>query len=59
VLYPNNEFYKNSKVDEGVAYTALSVEVPQSGLPPRVFKNPQSLPVPSRLNKDDKSVLGG
>ncbi len=53
-LYPSNEFYKNSKVDEGIAIDSEAVEVPQAGARPKVIKNPTQRPIPMRNRKDDK-----
>lgn len=57
-LYPDNEFYKSSKVDPGVAIDAESVDVPQAGTPPKVIKNPVERPIPMRIRKDDKKSYG-
>ena len=53
-LYPDGEFYKNSKVDDGIAIDSESVDVPQAGAPPKVIKNPTQRPIPLRNRKDDK-----
>jgi len=44
-LYPNNEFYKNSKVDAGILADVTNVEIPQSGATPTVVENPSSFPL--------------
>lgn len=53
-LYPDSEFYKNSKVDSGIAIDSEGVDVPQAGAPPAVIKNPTQRPIPLRNRKDDK-----
>jgi hypothetical protein len=55
-LYPDSEFYKDSRVDAGVGVNALAIEVPQAGARPNVIKNPQQLPVASRVRSDDKKT---
>lgn len=53
-LYPENEFYKNSRVVGGVAIDAEYVEIPQAGARPNVVKNPEERPLKTRIRKDDK-----
>lgn len=52
-IFPDNAFYKNSKVDAGVAINAVSVQIPQAGTPPNTLLNPDVLPVKARIRKDD------
>lgn len=51
-LYPDDAFYKNSKVDSGVDINAKTVTVPNAGARPEVIKNPVTLPVPARVRED-------
>ena len=44
-LYPNNEFYKKSKVDAGVQADVTTVQIPQAGAVPTVVENPTSFPL--------------
>ena len=55
-LFPNNEFYKQSKVDGGVDINAKFVEIPQAGATPAVIKNPTSFPLTPAERTDDVLV---
>lgn len=44
-LFPNNEFYKDSKVDAGVAIDKKTVELPQAAGKTTGGKNPATLPL--------------
>lgn len=55
-LYPNNEFYKNSKADTGIIDTAKTIEIPQSGAAATGGKNPSSFPLSITTRADDKQT---
>lgn len=55
-LFPNNEFYKSSKVDAGVAVDCKNVEVPQHGSKPGGGKNPTSFPLSVNQREDGKET---
>ena len=52
-LFPNNEFYKQSKVDGGIDVNAKIIEIPQAGASPAVIKNPSSFPLTPAERTDD------
>jgi hypothetical protein len=52
-LFPNNEFYKQSKLDGGVDVNAKTVEVPQAGSTPTVTKNVSVFPLVATTRTDD------
>lgn len=51
-LYPDNAFYKMSKVDAGISADVESVDVPQQGSPPDVIVNPNQFPLPVETRED-------
>jgi len=57
-LFPQNAFYKQSKVDGNIGAAFGSVEIPQSGAVPTILKNPSSFPLtPSQRTDDVKTYL--
>ena len=52
-LFPNNEFYKQSKVDGGIGVEFGSVEVPQAGATPDIIVNPGAFPLAVGQRVDD------
>ena len=52
-LFPNNEFYKQSKLDGGIDASAGIVQVPQSGASAVITKNPSSFPLTAVQRTDD------
>lgn len=52
-LFPDNAFYKSSKLDAGAAVTAKTVEVPQSGAEPTISVNPAVFPLTASQRTDD------
>lgn len=52
-LFPNNEFYKQSKLDGGIDVKAKTVEVPQAGSTPTVTKNATVFPLTIGTRTDD------
>ena len=55
-LFPNNEFYKQSKLDGGIDIKAKFVEVPQAGATPAILKNPTAFPLTPGQRTDDVLV---
>lgn len=54
-LFPDNAFYKKSKVDGGIAASVETVNIPQSGAKPAGKKGvPTSFPLPVSQRVDDK-----
>jgi len=54
-LFPDNSFYKKSKVDGGIAADVEKVEIPIAGLIPQAKSgDPAVLPVPSTERQDEK-----
>ena len=52
-LFPDNAFYKNSRLDGGINVNAKTVQVPQSGSIPTVVTNPTSFPLAIGSRVDD------
>lgn len=52
-LFPDNAFYKHSKLDGGVNVKAKTIEVPQSGAEPTILTNPSSFPLTIGTRTDD------
>ena len=52
-LFPDNSFYKNSRLDGGVNVKAKTIQVPQSGSAPTVLVNPSSFPLTIAQRTDD------
>jgi hypothetical protein len=55
-LFPENEFYKQSRLDAGFNPNAASVEIPQAGSVPTISKNPSSFPLAVGARTDDKKT---
>lgn len=54
-LFPDNSFYKKSKVDGGIAADVETVEIPIAGLIPQAKSgDPATLPVPTTERTDEK-----
>ena len=52
-LFPDNAFYKQSRVDGGIPIKAKTVEVPQSGSEPTILTNPSTFPLTITQRTDD------
>lgn len=52
-LFPENEFYKNSRLDGGIEPQARTIDVPQSGALPGVVVNPNVFPLQISQRTDD------
>ena len=52
-LFPDNAFYKNSRLDGGINVNAKTVQVPQSGSEPSILTNPSSFPLAITQRTDD------
>ncbi len=55
-LFPQNIFYKKSKLDAGGRIQGDQCIIPISGILPEVFKNPQNFPLPLGNRKDFKKI---
>jgi len=52
-LFPDNAFYKQSRVDGGINVKARTVQVPQSGSEPTILVNPNVFPLAITQRDDD------
>ena len=52
-LFPDNAFYKQSKLDGGIDVNAQTVQIPQSGAAPTVQVNPSSFPLTAAQRVDN------
>lgn len=52
-LFPDNAFYKQSRLDGGIDVNAKTVEIPQSGSLPGIVENPTVFPLAISQRVDD------